>query len=101
MKHLQQYPALFLFTFLLYASVTGHTIATSIVVIALTALSAYRLFLDSKEVPDYSAENKKEMQALIKRIADREEDVQRMKDDFGKMSLSTSKGIGNGQAIRF
>lgn len=100
-KFLKQYPAFILISFLIFSSVIGHSIATSIVVIALAALSAYRIYLDQKEIPDPSLELYKKIDELTKRIEEREEDVKRMKDDFGRISVAATKGFNGGQQIRF
>lgn len=97
----KQYPAVFLFAFLVYSSVVGHSIATSIVTIALAALSAYRAYLDKQETPDPSVTLKKEIDSLRNRLDLRENEVKTMKDDFAKIALSSSKGFINGQNIRF
>ena len=98
---LKQYPAALLFLFLIYSSIVGHSIATSIVVIALTGLSAYRAYLDKLEIPDPSVTLKNEIDNLRHRLDVRETEVKTMKDDFAKIALSSSKGFVNGQNIRF
>lgn len=97
----KQYPAVLLFSFLVYSSFIGHSVATSIVVIALAALSAYRAYLDKLEVQDPSIVLKNEIDLLKNRLDLRENEVKSIKDDFAKIALSSSKGFINGQAVRF
>lgn len=97
----KQYPAVLLFAFLVYSSLVGHSVATSIVVIALSALSAYRAYLDKLDVPDPSVTLKNEIDSLRHRLDLRENEVKSMKDDFAKIALTSSKGFINGQNIRF
>jgi cell division protein FtsB len=99
-KYLRQYPAALLFLFLIYSSIVGHSIATSIVVIALTAFAGYRAYLDKLETPDPSVTLKKELESLRARLEQRENDVKAMKDDFAKISLSSGRGF-SGQQVRF
>ena len=97
---IKQYPAYVLFSYLLYTSIFGQTIASAIVLLGLVALSAYRLYLDKLELPDQSLAFKKEIDNLRGLVNQRDEDVKRMKEDFAKMSLSFSRGASN-EKIRF
>lgn len=100
-KYLKQYPAFLLLTFLVYSSVIGPTIASSIVVCALCALSAYRAYSDTKETPDPSIALRKEIETLRKDMSSKHDEFMKIKDDFSKISLSVTRGGFSGQQIRF
>jgi len=81
--------------------VQGQTIATSVVILGLCALSAYRAYLDRIETPDPSITLRKEIETLRRQIDQDRSELTKVKEDFSKVSLSVTRGGFGGQQIRF
>ena len=99
--YVKQYPAILLVLFLIYASITGHTTATSIVLLGLCSLSAYRSYLDMQLIPDPSIPLRKELDTIKKQMEIDRSEFTKVKEDFSKVSLSVTRGGLGGQQIRF
>lgn len=97
----RQYPAILLVLFLIYSSITGHSTATSVVILGLCALSAYRAYLDKLETPDPSISLRKEIESIKRQIEIDKAELTKVKEDFSKVSLSVTRGGFSGQQVRF
>jgi len=100
-QHLKQYPAILLVLSLIFFSVVGHTVASAIVILSLTALCAYRALLDSKNDPEHLKQFKNQIEDLKKRLDEREAEVRFIKEDFAKINMSLTRGFTSGQQVRF
>ena len=85
MKKLEKaLPYLLLVSYLGLSHYKQPQISDSIIIIALVALSCYRLFISSKEVPDYHSE-------FVKVLQDQQREIKDLQTNLGMISLANKR----------
>lgn len=86
-------PLTLLISYLAFNFTKQPQISDSIIIIALCALSAFKIWNDQKQQPDYKKQFEEE-------ISDLKNQINKLEQDYGQLTL-VHKKASNGQRIRF
>lgn len=91
-KYLSYFPHILLSIFIIVSLVRGFDIASAIATFALSGISGFLLYLDSKKQPDYSAKFKEELESL-------KQEIHSVKTEVGQLGFSSKRVLH--EKVRF